>query len=96
MEAKNRKEGCYEESRNRKTIFLPKSKTNLKLERKLLEILEKYKVHTTRNKLNKTITEFLDTVKQKLAVFSTRWRRYSKYDNRKQQNNQYYNNEKVL
>ncbi|KAI5720807.1 hypothetical protein M8J77_011910 [Diaphorina citri] len=65
-----------------------------KLERKAQQILEKYRTHTTRDRTNNTVGEVIDTLKQKLTVFSTRLRRYSKCNDRKKQNKEFQNNEK--
>ncbi|KAI5731448.1 hypothetical protein M8J77_010139 [Diaphorina citri] len=65
-----------------------------KLERKVHEILEKYKIHTPRDSMNEATAEFLDTLQQKLAVLSSRLKRYTKCTKRKQENSRFYNNEK--
>lgn len=65
-----------------------------KLEKKAQKIFEKYKVHSARDKPNSSVTDVIDTLKQKLAVFSTRLKRYSKCDDRKRQNSEFQYNEK--
>lgn len=65
-----------------------------KLRERTRKIFDKYKVHTPRDIPNNTVLDFIDTLKQKLNVFSTRLRRYSECTKRKKQNTEFQNNEK--
>lgn len=65
-----------------------------RLKRRVSLILEKYKVHTPRDRWNTSIPEFVDTLKQKLGALTARLRRYTRCDRRKWQNRQFDNDER--
>ena len=71
-----------------------KGKPSKKLRRKATAILKNNKIHTERDGPNQDVTGVIDTLKQKLAAWSARLKRYSQCDRRKQQNKQFANNEK--
>ncbi|CAG4968898.1 unnamed protein product [Colias eurytheme] len=67
---------------------------NTKLSNHVHNILAYYKIHTTHEDPNTELNQFLDTLKQKLAVACSRLKRYKTCSQRKNQNNQFNNNEK--
>lgn len=69
-------------------------KPSRKLEKKAQQIFVEYKVHSFKDKSKSSVTDVIDTLKRKLAVFSTLLERYSKCDDRKRQNSEFQNNEK--
>lgn len=64
-----------------------------RLTRLTAEIFKKYRIHSSQDK-NSTVEEFIDTLKQKLACFAGRLRRYVKSKQRKEQNGLFQRNEK--
>ncbi|KAL0871314.1 hypothetical protein ABMA27_005059 [Loxostege sticticalis] len=65
-----------------------------KLVKHVNKILTAYKIHTVHEEANTQLIHFLDTLKQKLSVLSSRLKRYTTCTLRKTQNNQFTNNEK--
>lgn len=57
-------------------------------------IMEKYRIHTQHEETNTDVSKFLDTLKQKLTVASSRLKRYTTCTDRKKQNAVFLNNEK--
>ncbi|KOB75681.1 Uncharacterized protein OBRU01_07008, partial [Operophtera brumata] len=64
------------------------------LTRQINKILEQNKVHSTHEEPNTDLAHFMDTLKQKLTVISSRLRRYKTCTHRKTQNSQFTSNEK--
>ncbi|CAH2094088.1 unnamed protein product [Euphydryas editha] len=69
-------------------------KRSRKVLKEVQAITENYRTHTSHEEPNSQLTHFLDTLKQKLTVVSSRLNRYTKCTIRKSQNNQFKNNEK--
>ena len=59
-------------------------------------IFSTYNVHTKHEKTNERVTEYLDTLKQKLSALAKRLRRYKACTDRKTQNKLFENNEKIF
>ncbi|KAL0840474.1 hypothetical protein ABMA28_015720 [Loxostege sticticalis] len=58
------------------------------------KIMEQYRIHSVHEEPNTQITQFIDTLKQKLTVITSRINRYRACSLRKTQNTQFQNNEK--
>uniref|UniRef100_A0A8D8R9X1 Uncharacterized protein n=1 Tax=Cacopsylla melanoneura TaxID=428564 RepID=A0A8D8R9X1_9HEMI len=65
-----------------------------KVQKKVREIFEKYKIHTPRDAPNYVPQEFMDTLQQRLRSLSTRLKRYNKSTNKHKQNNLFLTNQK--
>lgn len=62
--------------------------------KRVKEIQVRYKVHSSHEIQNRNTDEFIDTLKQKLSVQSSRHKRYTKSMQRKQHNTHFQNNER--
>ncbi|XP_028158192.1 uncharacterized protein LOC114351251 [Ostrinia furnacalis] len=58
------------------------------------KIMDQYKIHSVHEEPNTQITQFIDTLKQKLTVITSRIKRYRACTLRKTQNTQFHYNEK--
>lgn len=67
-----------------------------KLVKRVQEIFSRYSKHTKHENDNRKPEEFLDTLKQKLALKSNRLKRYKKAEQRKKDNIQFATNEKTF
>ncbi|KAL0820164.1 hypothetical protein ABMA28_006097 [Loxostege sticticalis] len=66
------------------------------LNKHIQQILQHYQTHTTHEAPNTDLTHYLDTLKQKLTVASSRLKRYKTCTLRKNQNTQFKYNEKLF
>jgi hypothetical protein len=66
------------------------------LVKQIEKIKTQYKIHSKHELENTQLSEFLDTLKQKLNAWSSRLRRYKLTTERKVQNKQFRNNEKAF
>lgn len=71
-----------------------KNNRSAKLLKNLSNIFEKIGTHSKHEKHNKHITEYIDTLKQKLAAKTGRLKRYKDCTKRKRENKSFYRNEK--
>ncbi|KAL0803287.1 hypothetical protein ABMA28_017234 [Loxostege sticticalis] len=80
----------------RVTQYIANNNISDSLRAKIELIFKKNQIHSTHERNNKRPEEFLDTLKQKLAIKSQRLRRYKKALQRKEDNKLFSYNEKVF
>lgn len=67
-----------------------------KLLQNINKIKKKYKQHSSHEEHNKRIEEFIDTIKQKLTLYSKRLKKYKTSQSRKNDNAQFHKSEKTF
>lgn len=75
-------------------IGYEKGNRSRRLNNHINQIRKQYRVHTKHEDNNTTIVEVRDTIKQKLKALNKRLRRYKETTFRKQDNKQFFNNQK--